>query len=127
MTKAAATAEQLPARARKAMAASALIEAVERFVRECFRERDARDEWIDQDASPLGRRRHLALVRLGRLAAVKDGKRVLVKRSDLDAYLGEHRVVRRGESPRRSEESEQAETIAAGLLGELGLSLCKVG
>lgn len=117
---------ELPARARKVMAGRALLEAFERFIRECFRERDARDEWVDQYASPLGRRRHLSLVRLGKLAAVKDGRRVLVKRSDLDAYLGERRVdVRRRDAHRP--EDDEAMTVATGLLGELGLSLCGAG
>jgi excisionase family DNA binding protein len=121
-------ANELPARARKDMAARALIDAIERFVRECFRERDARDEWVDQERSPLGRRRHLALVRRGELPAVKDGKRVLVKRCDLDTYLREHRVeIRAGDLHRDRHEDDGASAVAAGLLGELGLSLCGAG
>jgi excisionase family DNA binding protein len=115
----------LPPRARKAMAARALVDAVEGFVRECFRERDARDEWVDQDASPLGRRRHLALARRGDLPAVKDGRRVLVKRGDLDSYLHEHPVRNApNNSLRRPEEASRASAIAAELLGDLGLTLC---
>ena len=44
-------------------------------------------EWLDQDTSPLGRRRHLELVRTGVLPGKKEGRRVLVRRADLDAYL----------------------------------------
>ncbi|MGH3430115.1 MAG: helix-turn-helix domain-containing protein, partial [Mycobacteriales bacterium] len=41
----------------------------------------------DQASSPLGRQRHLRLVRKGVLPGARDGRRVLVRRSDLDAYL----------------------------------------
>ena len=44
-------------------------------------------EWLDQAASPLGRRRHLELVRTGVLPGKKEGRRVLVRRADLEAYL----------------------------------------
>jgi excisionase family DNA binding protein len=123
-----AEASKLPPRARKDMAARALIDAVERFVRECFRERDAREEWVDQDRSPLGRRRHLALARQGALPAVKDGKRVLVTRSDLDAYLHEHPVRRRVDDGVEARgEANGPSAIAVGILADLGLSLCGAG
>ena len=44
-------------------------------------------EWVDQDQSPLGRRRHLDAVRRGDLPASKDGRRVLVRRADVEAYI----------------------------------------
>lgn len=53
-------------------------------------------EWYDQKTSPLGRRRHLELVREGKLAAVKDGRRVLVRRDHIDAFLAARSVVRVG-------------------------------
>ena len=55
-------------------------------VRKLLEEPDA-NEWIDQTASPLGRRRHCALARRGVLKAHKDGARWLVRRKDLDAYI----------------------------------------
>ncbi len=44
-------------------------------------------EWVDQDSSPLGRRRHLKLVREGVLKGVREGRKVLARRRDVDAYL----------------------------------------
>ncbi len=51
-------------------------------------------EWVDQKASPLGRARHCELVRTGKLKGVKEGRRVMVKRADVEAYLAKHAVVR---------------------------------
>ena len=48
---------------------------------------DGAAEWVDQNTSPLGKRRHLDAVRRGDLSASKEGKRVLVKRSELEAYI----------------------------------------
>lgn len=47
-------------------------------------------EYYNQNNSPLGRRRHLALVRCGALNGRKVGKRVLVARGDMRAFLEEH-------------------------------------
>jgi hypothetical protein len=44
-------------------------------------------EWIDQSKSPLGRRRHRDLARLGKLPSKKLGKRILIRRSDINAFL----------------------------------------
>jgi excisionase family DNA binding protein len=60
------------------------------LVRLEFSKGHAAGEWVDQTTSPLGHRRHLELVRSGALPASRSGKRVLVRRSDLDAYLAEH-------------------------------------
>jgi hypothetical protein len=49
-------------------------------------------DWIDQYASPLGKRRHLELVRAGLLKGRKDGKTVYVRRGEIDAYLEAHAV-----------------------------------
>jgi hypothetical protein len=68
---------------------AALVGGIEKWVRETVRAEVARpapDDWIDQDESPLGRRRHLDLVRRGALPGKKEGKRVLVRRADIDAY-----------------------------------------
>jgi excisionase family DNA binding protein len=62
-------------------------------------------DWIDQNSSPLGRRRHLELVRSGALAASRSGKRVLVRRSDLDAYLAEHATMSASVDPTTEDEA----------------------
>lgn len=48
------------------------------------------NEWIDQASSPLGRRGHLEAVRRKVLAGRRVGKRVLVRRADIDRYVLEH-------------------------------------
>lgn len=63
----------------------------------------AANEWVDQKTSPLGRDRHLRLVREGKLPARKVGRRVLVKKADLDAYFDREGVVR---GPKRTEAEE---------------------
>lgn len=73
-------------------------------------------EWVDQNASPLGHRRHLELVRRGALAASRSGKRVLVRRSDLDAYLAEHATA----TVQVDEAPENEAAAAAELLADLG-------
>lgn len=50
-------------------------------------------EWVDQDASPLGRDRHMRLARKGTLKATKDGRKVLVRRADIEAYLAKKTVI----------------------------------
>lgn len=69
-------------------------------------------EWVDQNTSPLGRRRHLDLVRRGVLIGTKDRRRVLVRRSDIDAYLVQHPSV-------QTKKGETAEDVLAefGLVG----------
>lgn len=64
-----------------------LGEAVAELVSAHVSKGAASTEWVDQNDSPLGRRRHLDLVRTGVLPGKKDGRRVLVRRADLDAYL----------------------------------------
>ena len=44
-------------------------------------------DWVDQTQSPLGRRRHCALVRSGALPGRRIGRRVLVPRSALDESI----------------------------------------
>lgn len=43
--------------------------------------------YYHQDDNPLGRRRYLSLVRRGILQGRKDGRKVFVLRSELDAYI----------------------------------------
>jgi len=49
-----------------------------------------REEWIDQGCSPLGRRMHCAAARDGRLTARKVGRKWLVRRADLEAFILRH-------------------------------------
>lgn len=65
----------------------ALVEAIDQLVEARLAKGAASSEWVDQTASPLGRRRHLDLVRRGVLRGVREGRRVLVRRADLEAYL----------------------------------------
>ncbi len=68
-------------------------------------------EWVDQKTSPLGRERHTALVRMGLLKGVKDGRKVLVRRADIDAYLAKRTVIKVDE--KADEDREAARIIAA--------------
>jgi len=88
---------------------------IEELVRVEVSKGQAAAEWIDQGSSPLGRRRHLDLVRNGALPGTRSGKLVLVRRADLDAYLAEHATP----SPSGTEPSEDAAAVAA-LLANLG-------
>lgn len=47
-------------------------------------------EWIPADASPLGKRRTLDLCRSGALESSKIGRKVLVRRASLEAFLRRH-------------------------------------
>ena len=68
-----------------------LAEALTPYLRRCLASTNKNEpEYYHQDNSPLGRRRHLALVRRGILRGRKVGKRVLVSRRDMSAFLEEH-------------------------------------
>lgn len=69
-----------------------IANAIDELVKARLEKGMAAQELVDQDDSPLGRRRHLELVRAGKLRAARDGRRVLVRRSDIEAYLAEHEV-----------------------------------
>ena len=56
-------------------------------------EENGAGDWVDQSSSPLGRKKHLALARAGTLKATREGRRVLVRRADIDAYLEKRRGV----------------------------------
>lgn len=62
--------------------------------RELAAHRSETADWYDQDTSPLGKSQHLRLVRAGKLKGYKVGKRVLVKRIDVDDYIALHPVAR---------------------------------
>jgi hypothetical protein len=69
----------------------ALAQALAPCLRQSLASSDAgKLEYYDQNNSPLGRRRHLLLVRQGILPGRKVGKRVLVSRRDMAALLEEH-------------------------------------
>jgi len=70
----------------KRMIADAIGEMIEAYIAKGV----AASEWIDQFDSPLGRHRHLRLVREGKLKATREGRKVLVRRSELNAYLDAH-------------------------------------
>ncbi len=44
-------------------------------------------DMLDQHASPLGPRRHVAAIRSGKLRGVQVGRRWLAKRADVDAFV----------------------------------------
>lgn len=48
------------------------------------------NDWIRPETSPLGKRRTLALCRAGALESSKVGRKVLVKRASLEAFLARH-------------------------------------
>jgi hypothetical protein len=51
------------------------------------------EHYYDQRTSPLGARAHCGMVRSGAIPGFRAGRRILVRRVDLDAYLERHRVV----------------------------------
>ena len=67
-------------------------------------------EWVDQETSPLGRARHCSLVRSGALPGKKDGRRVLVRRVDIERYLEKKTVIRVDE---KADEDREAARILA--------------
>ena len=68
------------------------IEAGLAMALEGIRKARIENDWVDQAKSPLGRRMHLSLVRRGLLPGHKIGKRVLVRRADIDEYVLSHRT-----------------------------------
>ena len=77
------------------------------------------DEWIDQTASPLGKRQHLALVKAGVLSGSRVGKRVLVRRSHIDAFIESQAVT--APKAATAAANDGGDTIDA-TLAELGFS-----
>jgi len=68
------------------------------------------EEWVDQSNSPLGRRRHLDLVRAGKLKGSREGRRVLVRKVDIDAFIARNQIIRVDDAA--DEEREVARVIA---------------
>ncbi len=50
----------------------------------------AQNDWLAPGTSPLGKRRELSLARAGAIESSKVGKKVLIKRASLAAYLESH-------------------------------------
>jgi hypothetical protein len=57
----------LPPKLRRELAARALLGALDEYVREVVCDAVRADDWVDQHASPLGKRAHLEAVRRGDL------------------------------------------------------------
>lgn len=72
------------------------------------------DGWVDQNASPLGKAKHLSLAKSGKVPAFKDGKQVFIRRSVLDAWLASRLITFEIDS----DADEQRE--AARFVAELG-------
>lgn len=70
-----------------------LDDAVREIVRDEL-ERLGHGEWIDQNTSPLGKRKHCELARTGKLPAKKVSGRWLVRRDDMNAYIQTHGISR---------------------------------
>lgn len=68
-------------------------------------------DWVDQSTSPLGRARHLALARAGKIPSRREGRSVFVRRADIDRYLDSKRVVRVDENA--EEEREVAKVVTS--------------
>jgi hypothetical protein len=68
-------------------------------------------EHLDQHASPLGSRRHIAAIRSGKLAGVQVGRRWLARREDVTAYVA------------TLTKPQRAGSAEADLAAELGISL----
>ncbi len=66
--------------------------------------------WVDQNHSPLGKRRHLSLVRSGALKGSREGILVFVRRAEIDAYLARKQIVR--VDPEADEEQEVSRLVS---------------
>lgn len=74
----------------------------------------AAPEFFDQNASPLGKRLHLKLA--PELGGVRAGKRVLIRREAIEAYLAAHPVAR---APKPQPSPAPVDTLDA-VLADLG-------
>ena len=84
-----------------------LAEALAPHLRQHFKpDSEGQAGYYSQHDSPLGRTRHLELARRGTLPATKVGRRVLVPRERVHAYIEQHRA------PRRLEPADDADVLA---------------
>jgi excisionase family DNA binding protein len=74
-----------------------LAAALAPHLRQHFKPNEAQAGYYSQHDSPLGRARHLELARRGTLPANKIGRRVLVARDRVHAYIEAHGAARRVE------------------------------
>jgi excisionase family DNA binding protein len=104
---------ELTGQARIDAAKRRLADAIEELINATLSRRSSLSEWVSQHDSPLGRDRHLRLCRKGALRSVKDGRKRLVRRTDLDAYLLANAVI--PTSPSREDDVDaMMRTIAGG-------------
>lgn len=73
--------------ARKERATRIVAEGIIELVNATIDEGLAGGEWVDQDHSPLGREKHKRLCQQGELPHKKVGKKILVRRDDMNAYI----------------------------------------
>lgn len=83
-----------------------------------IRQTSSDDAWIDQESSPLGRRMHCSLARRGVLAARKVGRRWMVRRADLEAFIAAQKggpsAAAREECDGDEEQSARVRALLAG-------------
>ncbi len=103
---------ELTPEARIALAKALIADAVSEMVAGFVAQAAAGAEWVDQSTSPLGRRRHLQLVRDGVLPSVHDKRRRLVRRADINRYLDG-----RGREVAVDEDADETEAMTARILG----------
>lgn len=70
-------------------------------------------EWVDQRNSPLGRERHCRLVREGAIKGVKEGKRIMIRRADIETFLSRRAVI-------KVDEKEDEDRAVRRIIAEMG-------
>jgi hypothetical protein len=105
------------------MIARALLKAIDAYIDMRVARATDGEQWVNQNHSPLGKRAHLQAVRRGQLEGVKHGKRVLVRRSDLNSYLAKHSVKHSYSATDSGDaiDAERASEVAAQVLTNIGL------
>ncbi len=84
--------DHLSSEARIERAKEMFLESLSTFISAHIANAVAANEWVDQRSSPFKPRRHCYLVRTGKLPGFVEGRRVWVRRADLDAYISQHKV-----------------------------------
>ena len=109
--------------ARRQLAAGALLGALDGYVRELLGDVAGANEWVDQHMSPLGKRAHMEAVRRGDLRGVKHGRRILVRRAELNSFLANRSVKHctATDDSRRGIDAVRASEVAAAVLTHVGL------
>lgn len=79
--------------------------------------------WIDQDVSPLGRRLHCVLARRGVLPARKVGRRWLVRRADMDAFISAEKHAPKSRPVEDDADRDAQEARMRALFAKHGLEL----